>query len=88
MKRNKPSKYMDRALKHRNPVFAKVLGRMGYTTRQLVAEPPTQVVETVREDDPSELTALRIEYQEVTDRKAYWGWDADTLRAKISEAKS
>lgn len=81
----KQSKYMDRAVKSRDPRFARVLSRMGYTTRQLVAEPPTRFES---EDDPAELTALRIEYQEVTDRKAYWGWDADTLREKIAEARS
>lgn len=92
----KESKYMDRALRARDPRYARVLGKMGYGTRQLVAEPPTRIEEpslpsvpaVAKDDEGDDLTALRVAYQDATDRKAYWGWDAETLRAKIAEAKA
>lgn len=31
-----------------------------------------------------ELTALREQYQATFDKKAFHGWDADTLRAKLA----
>ena len=46
----------------------------------MVAEP--QEAET---DD--ELSELRAQYQSVFDKRPYHGWDADTLREKIAEAK-
>lgn len=35
-----------------------------------------------------ELTALRAEYQAAVGKRAYHGWDAATLREKISAAAS
>ena len=75
----KKSTYMNRALKARDPRFARVLQKLGYQRRDMVAEP--QEAET--ED---ELTELRAEYQSVFDKRPYHGWDADTLREKIAEA--
>ncbi|OWJ71383.1 hypothetical protein CDV50_10275 [Haematobacter massiliensis] len=34
-----------------------------------------------------DLPTLRAEYQTVVGKKAYHGWDAETLKAKIAEAK-
>ena len=76
----KKSTYMDRALKARDPRFARVLEKLGYQRRDMVAEP--QEAET---DD--ELSELRAQYQSVFDKRPYHGWDADTLREKIAEAK-
>lgn len=59
--------------------YAKILqglGRGTYLTRDMRA--------TERED---ELAELRAEYQEVVGKRAYHGWDADTLREKIAEAR-
>ena len=59
--------------------YAKILqglGRGTYLTRDMRA--------TERED---ELTELRAEYQEVVGKRAYHGWDADTLREKIAEVR-
>ena len=75
----KKSTYMDRALKSRDPRFARILGKLGYERRDMVAAEP------VADDD--EITALRAEYQDVVGKKAYHGWSADELRAKIAEAK-
>lgn len=33
------------------------------------------------------MTQLRKEYQEVVGKRAFNGWDAETLKAKIAEAK-
>ena len=74
----KKSTYMDRALKSRDPRFARILGKLGYERRDMVAAEPVA-------DD--EITALRAEYQDVVGKKAYHGWSADELRAKIAEAK-
>ncbi|MCG5483667.1 MAG: hypothetical protein KK482_08090 [Sinorhizobium meliloti] len=34
-----------------------------------------------------DLTALRKEYQKVAGKRPFNGWDAETLRSKIAEAK-
>jgi len=34
-----------------------------------------------------ELVALRAEYQEAVGKRAFHGWDADTLREKIAEVR-
>lgn len=72
--------YMDRALRAKDPRYAKVLRGLGYERRDMVAE---QAPEQKSED----LTQLRADYQDAVGKKAYHGWDADTLRAKIAEAK-
>ena len=47
--------YMDRALKAKDPRFARILGKLGYERRDMVAAEP------VADDD--DLAALRAEYQ-------------------------
>lgn len=75
MKKN--SSYMTRALSHRDPRFARILGRLGYEGRALAAEEPK----------PDELADLRERYQAVLGKRPFMGWDADTLRGKIAEAQ-
>ena len=70
--------YMDRALKAKDQRFARILGKLGYERRDMVAAP---------EASDDDLSALRSEYQAAIGKKAFHGWDADTLRAKIAEAK-
>ena len=70
--------YMDRALKVKDQRFARILGKLGYERRDMVAAEP------VADDD--DIASLRAEYQDVVGKKAYHGWSADELRAKISEA--
>lgn len=73
--------YMDRALKAKDPRFARILGKLGYDRRDMVAADDAGDAMT---DD---ITSLRAEYQDVVGKKAYHGWSADTLRDKIAEAK-
>lgn len=54
------------------------LGRGTYMTRDMRAQ--------ARQED-EELSALRAEYQEVVGKRPFHGWDAETLREKIEEAK-
>ena len=73
--------YMDRALKAKDPRFARILGKLGYDRRDMVA------ADEAGDAPADDLTALRAEYQEAVGKKPYHGWDADTLRAKIAEEK-
>ncbi len=89
----KKSMYMTRALKASDPRFARVLGKLGYERADVVATPS--------DNDPldhdgdgqkggskaPELDALRADYQETVGKRAYHGWDIETLKAKIVEAK-
>jgi len=76
----KRSGYMTRALKAHDPRFARVLGRLGYQRSDLVASEP---ISTPPSDD---LPELRKAYESKRGKKAFNGWDAATLRAKIAEA--
>lgn len=73
--------YMDRAMRHSDPRFAHVLGRLGYSTRRMEA-----VDDQAAEAD--DLSNLRAQYQEVIGKRPYHGWDADELRSKIEDALS
>lgn len=74
--------YMNRALRSRDPRYARVLSRLGYGRRDMVAEPrPTPA------DPFEELAAFRSEYRLVVGRQPFHGWDAETLRAKIAAAR-
>ena len=70
--------YYTRALKSRDPRYKTALDRMGYNTRQMVADEPKA----------EDLTELRAAYADAVGKKAYHGWDADTLREKIKEAET
>lgn len=74
----KASNYMNRALKARDPRFAHILGKLGYERADIASADEAGV------DD---VTQLRKEYQEVIGKRAFNGWDAATLKAKIAEAK-
>lgn len=74
--------------------YADVLRRLGrgtYTTRDMQAQPVIHpdahaAAPNAAEEAPDDLAALRAEYQEVVGKRAFHGWDADTLRQKIAEA--
>lgn len=68
--------YLDRAMKARDPRFAKIAGKLGYGTRQMAAAP--------RDD----IDALRAEYEKIVGKRPFNGWKADTLRQKITDAKA
>lgn len=74
--------YMDRAMRHSDRRYARILGKLGYATRHL---------ETGQSNDPmpvkeDELADLRAQYQEIVGKRPYHGWSADELREKIDEA--
>lgn len=71
--------YMDRALRARDPRFARVLGKMGYERGDMVASPAATPAEG--------LTALRDEYERALGKRPFNGWDAATLREKIAAVK-
>lgn len=71
--------YMDRALRARDPRYARILGKLGYGRRDMQANQAP--------DPEEELKALRDEYQNVVGKKPYHGWSAETLREKIAEAQ-
>lgn len=74
----KASNYMNRALKARDPRFAHILGKLGYERTDIVSADDAGI------DD---VAQLRKEYHEVVGKRAFNGWDAATLMAKIAEAK-
>lgn len=76
----KHSGYMDRALKAHDPRFARILGKLGYDRRDMVA------AETDVDDGEDDLSELRAEYQDVVGKRAYHAWSADELREKIAAA--
>ena len=80
----KNNSYMDRALKARDPRFARVLGKLGYERRDMVVAPAPAPKAPKNED----LAALRAEYEAKVGKRPFMGWDADTLREKIASAKS
>lgn len=82
----KASSYMTRALKARDPRFARVLGKLGYETTDLSAQEVDS--DAVDEDGAADLTKLRVEYDEVFGKKPYHGWDAATLASKIAQKRS
>lgn len=72
------SNYLTRAMNARDPRYAKIAEKLGYGRRDVQAKPRKPV------DD---MKVLRARYAEVVGKKPYHGWDADTLRTKIAEAK-
>jgi len=76
----KSRSYMDRALRAQDPRYARILGKLGYDRRDLRAAAQTP-------DPEEELKALREEYQDAVGKRPYHGWDAETLKTKIAEAK-
>jgi hypothetical protein len=80
--------YMTRAMKSKDPRYARILSRLGYNRRDMVAadvQAGQKTQSEARADD--DLTSLRADYQEAVGKKPYHGWDAETLREKIAEAK-
>jgi hypothetical protein len=71
----KSSMYMTRALRARDPRFARVLGKLGHA-------PIGPVVDA--EDGEDIMKVLRAGYARLAGKKAYHGWDEARLRAKIA----
>lgn len=85
----KQSSYMTRAMKARDPRFATILGKLGYerTDMQAADAQPKRKV-SPKPAAASDIKALRAEYQKLVGKRPFNGWDADTLKAKIDEAKA
>lgn len=75
------STYMDRALRYRDPRYARILSKLGYTTRHMEAAPVD-----VAQEEPDDLADLRAQYQEIIGKRPYHGWDAEELQRRIDEA--
>jgi hypothetical protein len=117
----KSQSYMTRALRARDPRFARILGRLGYAAPEMTLEAAPSAVPLQASEPPAagadrsasassadpldhdgdgtkggskpaeqseELSALRAEYQAVLNKRPFHGWDAETLKAKIAEAKA
>lgn len=77
----KSQTYMDRALRARDPRYVRILGKLGYDRRDIVAATPAPVP---KED----MAELRAAYQAKIGKRPFNGWDAATLREKIAAAKA
>jgi len=78
----KNSSYMDKALRSNDPRYARVLSKLGYDRRDMVAAPIKAAPQ------PDETAALRADYERIVGKRPFMGWDAEMLRAKIAEARA
>lgn len=70
--------YYTRALKARDPRFARIFEKMGYSTTSMIAV----------EAGPTDIQELRALYEQVVGKKPFNGWDSTTLTAKIAEKRA
>lgn len=75
------SNYFSRAMRSRDPRFAKIAEKLTYSRRDMQAAP---ISPAPTFDD---LADARAEYESVLQKKPFHGWDVATLREKISAAK-
>lgn len=81
----KQGSYMDRALKARDPRFARILGKMGYQRSDLVASARSPL-DHDNDGKPGgdHLAELRRLYQDKFGKRAFNGWDADAIRERLA----
>ena len=72
--------YMDRALRARDPRYARVLERLGYRRSDMQAAEPVEPAD--------EMAELRAEYERVLGKRPFYGWPADVLRQKIADHRA
>lgn len=98
----KTNRYMDRALKSRDPRYAKVLSKLGYEPLSAAEErkrPARRKVDPLDHDQngrkggamkpadvDGDLARLRQDYEAKFGKRPFMGWDAAALRAKLAEA--
>lgn len=91
----KSSTYMTRALRSKDRRYAVALGKLGYVEplkSSDMADPLDHDGDGHKGGSSSperseELAGLRLEYHAAIGKRAFAGWDAEALRAKIAEAK-
>lgn len=68
------------------PSKAKILRTLNraMAAPQTAANAPPESVDTNAASAAEDLSALRAEYHTASGKRAYHGWDADTLRDKIA----
>lgn len=85
----KSQSYMTRALKARDPRFARVLGKLGYPGGTVVQEPKkasrTTKATSKKVPDQDARTMLRAEYERVVGKRPFTGWSAEELQTKIAD---
>lgn len=81
----KSQSYMTRAMRARDPRFATILGKLGYAAGDMPAEKSKAAPASSSDDH---LSDLRKQYQDIVGKRPFHGWDAETLQAKIAEAKA
>lgn len=69
--------YFTRAMKARDPRYARIFGKLGYRATDAVAEA-----------GPPSIDALRDLYEEVVGKRPFNGWDAKTLSEKIAAKRA
>lgn len=69
--------YFTRAMKARDPRFARIFDKLGYRTTDLVAE-----------GGPPSIDDLRAEYERVVGKRPFNGWDAEALSEKIAAKRA
>lgn len=68
--------YFTRALKARDPRYARIFEKLGYRTTDLSA------------DGALDIEKLRDLYEKVVGKRPFNGWDAETLSKKIAEKRA
>lgn len=89
----KPQRYGTRALKAGDPFpdnaqrHRRVLLALG---RAREGEAPAEAPEPQKAAPPAgdEIAVVRAEYERTVGKRPFMGWDIDTLRQKIADAKS
>lgn len=80
--------YADKALRSRDPRFARVLGQIGYLRRDMRAIGSTSNSPIPENGAGEGLEELRAAYQAIKGRAPGASWGADRLRRLIDEAQS
>jgi hypothetical protein len=80
--------YMTRALRSRDPRYARVLEKLGHKRPD---DKPAAKAKPVAKPKPpeepaAETAALRAEYERVVGKRPWMGWDASELRIRIADA--
>ena len=85
------SRYYTQALRNPDRRYERILAKLGHgpapETRAKAREAPPVVAPQAEAPDTDERPALRTEYQALTGKRAFTGWSAEELRARIASAQ-